>query len=74
MHAEIEIESEAIRLRPELSEVERLFASNGKAAQLMDWRPEYGGLEGFRRGLAETIAWFTKPTNLARYRAGQYSI
>jgi NAD dependent epimerase/dehydratase len=74
MQVEIEIESEAVRLRPELSEVERLFACNERAAERMDWRPEYGGLDGFRRGLVETIAWFTDPKNLARYRAGQYSI
>lgn len=70
----IEIESDSARLRPELSEVERLFASNEKAAQLMGWKPAFSGLEGFRRGLEETIAWFTKPENLGRYKSGQYTI
>ncbi|MDB5526953.1 MAG: wcaG [Devosia sp.] len=74
MGVDIEIESDAARLRPQRSEVERLFASNAKAAQLMGWKPAYGGLNGFRRGLAETIAWFTQPENLGRYKAGQYTI
>lgn len=74
MGVELEIESDTARLRPQLSEVERLFASNAKAAELMSWKPAYGGLDGFRRGLAETIAWFTQAENLGRYKAGQYTI
>ena len=32
------------RLRPDNSEVERLWADNDKAAELLDWPPRYGGL------------------------------
>lgn len=74
MGADIEIETEDQRLRPEKSEVERLWADNAKALQLTGWAPEYGGRNGFRRGLAETIAWFSDPANLARYKAGAYNI
>jgi NAD dependent epimerase/dehydratase len=62
------------RLRPEKSEVERLFASYSKAEELMGWKPEFGGLEGFERGLSKTIEWFTKPQNLANYKTDIYNI
>ena len=74
MGAQIEIVTDDQRLRPEKSEVERLWASNAKAAELLDWRPSYGGLDGLRRGLAETIAWFRIPDNLGRYKADIYNI
>jgi len=32
------------------------------------------GLEGFRRGLAETIDWFTDAKNLAAYKADIYNL
>ena len=71
---EIEIETDEQRLRPTLSEVERLWASNEKARRLLGWTPRYGQLEGFRRGLAETAAWFKTPANLAGYKADIYNI
>ncbi|WJW74587.1 NAD-dependent 4,6-dehydratase LegB [Thiohalobacter sp. IOR34] len=74
MGAEIEIETDPQRLRPADSEVERLFACNEKARELAGWQPAYGGLDGFRRGLAETVDWFTQGDNLRWYRAERYSI
>lgn len=62
------------RLRPEKSEVERLFASYDKAEQLMGWKPQYGGLDGFKRGLLKSIEWFTNPANLANYKTDIYNI
>jgi NAD dependent epimerase/dehydratase len=74
MDAKIEIETEQERLRPDKSEVERLWADNTKARDLLGWTPEYGNLDGFRRGLAETVSWFCKPENLSRYKVGIYNI
>lgn len=74
MGAEIDIECDEARLRPSLSEVERLFAGNAKAARLCGWRPTYGGLEGFDRGLLETANWFADPENSKAYKADQYNI
>jgi nucleoside-diphosphate-sugar epimerase len=73
MGAEIEIITDEARFRPEKSEVERLWASNSKARELTGWTPEYGGLDGFRRGLSETIAWFIVPEHRDSYRAGLYN-
>lgn len=74
MKVEVEIESEDQRLRPEKSEVERLWASNEKAKELLNWKPEYAGIEGLRKGLLETIHWFLDENNLNSYKAGIYNI
>ncbi len=71
MGATIEIEQDAVRLRPERSEVDRLCASNAKAQKLLGWSPRFGGIEGLRKGLEQTIAWFTgaqEPVALSRER------
>ena len=74
MDADIDIETDEQRLRPEMSEVERLWASNGKARELLGWVPSYGGRDGFRKGIMETVAWFKNPTNLATYKSDVYNI
>ena len=74
MNIEIEIITDEARMRPENSEVERLWADNTKAKKLFDWQPRYGGREGFRRGLAETAEWFTQPGNLRGYKADIYNL
>ena len=74
MDTEIEIIPDDTRLRPVNSEVERLYASNAKAQRLLSWQPAYGGMEGFRRGLKETIAWFCEPANLTTYKADIYNL
>jgi dTDP-glucose 4,6-dehydratase len=74
MGARIELETDAQRLRPQRSEVERLWADNSKAKRLLGWAPAYGGLEGLRRGLSETIAWFVDERNLRLYRPDEYSV
>tara|TARA_Y100000748_G_scaffold304142_1_gene312057 strand:- start:2602 stop:3597 length:996 start_codon:yes stop_codon:yes gene_type:complete len=73
MQRDIEIEKSAERLRPKNSEVERLFSSNNKAKDLLDWVPEYSGLEGLRRGLEETINWFSLEENLKHYKSDIYN-
>ncbi|MBU4464195.1 MAG: GDP-mannose 4,6-dehydratase, partial [Proteobacteria bacterium] len=74
MNANIEIETDQVRLRPDKSEVERLWADNSKAKKLTGWEPLYAGREGFKRGLIETIEWFTNPENLKNYKADVYNI
>lgn len=74
MGQEVEFVLDPERLRPEKSEVERLFASYDKAKRLMNWEPAYGGLEGFKKGLQHTINWFTQPANLVRYKTDTYNI
>ena len=74
MGAEIEILADDQRLRPNASEVERLWSDNGKALKFLDWRPDYGGPDGFRRGLTRTVAWFMEPRQSQSYRADVYNL
>jgi dTDP-glucose 4,6-dehydratase len=74
MGVDIEFDNDEIRKRPQKSEVERLFASYERAEKIMDWRPVYGGLSGFKRGLNKTIDWFTNSDNLKKYKTNSYNI
>ena len=73
MGADIQIITDEQRLRPEKSEVERLWADNGKARELLGWQPEYAGLDGFRRGVEETVNWFSESSNLTLYKHDVYN-
>jgi NAD dependent epimerase/dehydratase len=74
MGAEVSVITEDQRLRPEKSEVERLWAANDKARKLTGWTPAHGGPEGFRRGIDKTIEWFTTSMNTRSYRPNEYAI
>ena len=69
-----DVQTHEERVRPPLSEVDRLWADTSKAKELLEWQPVYGGLAGFRRGLEETITWFREPKNLARYKSDVYNV
>ena len=62
------------RVRPEASEVERLFAGIAKAKQRLAWSPHYAGRDGFISGLNQTVAWFCDPANLSRYKTDCYNV
>ncbi|WP_332678266.1 NAD-dependent 4,6-dehydratase LegB [Brevundimonas sp.] len=72
MGRDVAIVTDDQRLRPEASEVERLWADSSLMQSLTGWSPEYGGGEGFERGLQQTIDWFSDPANLARYKTDRY--
>lgn len=62
------VETEAQRLRPEKSEVERLLGSADKLRAMTDWKPQFT----FEQGLAETIAFLK--ANLASYKTDAYTL
>ncbi|WP_042775584.1 NAD-dependent 4,6-dehydratase LegB [Sinorhizobium fredii] len=74
MGVDASIVSEEERLRPDLSEVERLFAGIEKARRLTEWSPQYPGRDGFVKGLAETVEWFRTPENLSFYKPDSYMV
>jgi nucleoside-diphosphate-sugar epimerase len=74
MGKKIHIIGDEVRVRPDQSEVERLWASNVKAERLLGWRPVYAGRDGFKKGLEITVNWFTNPDNLKRYKSDLYNI
>ena len=65
-----EIHTDTQRLRPEKSEVERLFGSNEKLKTLTQWSPKYT----LYSGLDATIEWFSSPENRANYKSDIYNI
>lgn len=74
MERNIEISLDNDRVRPKDSEVERLFASNAKARDLLGWEPVNSGLKGFKFGLMDTINWFTDPENSNKYKSNIYNL
>ena len=74
MNKKIDFIEDPNRIRPEKSEVSRLWADNSRARDLVGWAPEYAGIEGLRRGLGETIEWFGDSANLRRYKATVYNL
>lgn len=74
MQKDVEITSDEQRIRPDLSEVERLWCDNQKALDLLDWEPQFRGLDGLKRGLEKTIQWFSDAQNLANYKSDLYNV
>lgn len=70
MGAEVQVELDRDRLRPDASEVERLLADNSRMQALTGWAPRVSLEEGIDR----TIRWFSEPANLARYKSGLYNV
>jgi len=73
MNRDVKIITDKKRVRPDASEVERLWADNAKAKKL-GWKPKYAGKAGFRKGLEKTISWFLEPGRMAMYKADIYNI
>ena len=72
MHADAQAVTDTQRIRPEKSEVQRLYADINKARRLFGWNPEFGGKEGFRKGLALTVDWFSNADNQKLYKTTGY--
>jgi NAD dependent epimerase/dehydratase len=62
--------SDVERLRPEKSEVFRLFGSNEKIKKYTKWDMNYS----MQQGLKETIEWFRDANNLKSYKANIYNL
>lgn len=70
INPQAKIISETQRLRPEKSEVERLYGSNELIKEHTNWKSNFS----LRTGLSETIEWFSDPTNLGQYKTGIYNV
>jgi NAD dependent epimerase/dehydratase len=64
----VEIVSDGKRIRPEKSEVERLFCNNEKIRSKTKWVPQYN----LDSGLLETIEWIKN--NLSIFKAKLYNV
>ncbi len=70
MGSDVEFLTDDQRLRPEKSEVFRLWCDNTKINGLTGFKPAYS----IRQGLQETINWFSVAENLAKYKADLYNV
>lgn len=70
MGSDVAFITEDQRLRPEKSEVFRLWCDNGKIEKLTGFKPVFT----IRQGLEKTVAWFTDQRNLSRYKADIYNV
>lgn len=70
MNSDVEFLTDEQRLRPGKSEVFRLWCDNTKIRDLTGFAPQYD----MRTGLKATVEWFTRPENLAKYKAGIYNV
>lgn len=62
--------ADAVRIRPDKSEVERLMGSAEKIKKLTGWKQRYT----FDKGLRETLAWFRIKSNLSKYKHDIYNL
>ncbi|MFW2535035.1 MULTISPECIES: NAD-dependent 4,6-dehydratase LegB [unclassified Legionella] len=70
MQSNVEFVLDEQRLRPEKSEVSRLWCDNSKIRNLTGFAPRFSISEG----LQKTIEWFTSSDNLAKYKADIYNV
>ena len=70
MKTDIELETDSSRLRPQNSEVERLWCDNSKIRRLTNYEPKITIEEGLRK----TISWFSNSNNLSRYKPNIYNV
>ncbi len=63
----LDVKQDDARLRPALSEVERLCCDNSKIQSLLGWKPAHTGIDGLKRGLTASIEWFSDAHNRSHY-------
>ncbi|MEZ5543305.1 MAG: NAD-dependent 4,6-dehydratase LegB [Pseudomonadota bacterium] len=70
MGQEVEFTVDPARIRPQASEVFRLLCDTSKYERLLGRRQP----QTLAAGIRKTIAWFTQPGNLAKYKTGIYNV
>lgn len=70
MGSDVEFITDERRLRPQKSEVFRLWCDNSKIFELTGFKPRYD----IREGLVKTIDWFLQPENLKKYKSDIYNV
>lgn len=70
MRSDVKFITDQQRIRPEKSEVFRLWGDNTKINKLTGFHPSYS----IEEGLTETIQWFFKKENLQKFKSGIYNV
>lgn len=74
MQVDVEVIQDQQRVRPEKSEVDRLWSNNTLAKNLLQWQPDYEGMNGLEQGLTQTIEWFLDKANHKLYKPEMYNV
>jgi NAD dependent epimerase/dehydratase len=70
MNSDANFELDENRIRPEKSEVHRLWCDNSLIKSLTEYVPQVS----IEEGLAKTIEWFLNKDNLKKYKANIYNV
>ena len=70
MQSDVRFVTDIQRVRPDKSEVFRLWCDNTKIEKLTGFKPA----STLEEGLQKTVEWFTNPKNLAKYKAQIYNV
>ena len=70
MQSDVEFVVDQQRLRPDKSEVFRLWCDNKKIKELTGFVPEVD----IKTGLTKTVEWFSQPENLQSYKHNLYNV
>ena len=69
-----EVVEDQARIRPQASEVERLWSDSSKMMHTFGWSPEHASREGLVKGLEKTYAWFRDNAGVPGYRPSDYVV
>lgn len=70
MNSEVQFEVDPQRIRPEKSEVSRLWCDNSKIELLTSFKPQFS----LEAGLTKTVEWFSEKSNLNHYKTNLYNV
>jgi NAD dependent epimerase/dehydratase len=70
MKSDVKLIQDNARLRPEKSEVNRLWCDNSLINELTGFKPEVS----FEEGVKQTIEWFSQEKNLRKYKVDIYNV
>lgn len=70
MKSDVTFETDQERIRPDKSEVFRLWCDNKLIESLTGFKPKYE----LKSGLQKTIEWFLNPENLKKYKTHIYNV
>jgi len=70
MKSDVKFITDNQRIRPEKSEVFRLWGDNSLIKSLTDWTPKYT----IQKGLEETVKWFSDKEHLKKYKTNIYNV
>lgn len=70
MKSNVKFETDQARIRPDKSEVFRLWCDNSLIESLTGFKPKYD----LKTGLEKTIEWFLNPENLKKYKTHIYNV